>query len=93
MQHATIGTAHWPQGERSPHGVLRLQEGEESFFEDVQNGGEEEGECQENEEFVSELSPVVFGDEFPPELDGSRHGFKFVISLLDRPRRGCFAQN
>lgn len=66
--------------------IFSLQEGEESFFEDVQNGGEEKCKCQENEKFISELSPVVFSDEFPPELYGSRHCFKFIISLLDGPR-------
>ena len=70
-----------------------LQEGEESFFEDVQNGGEEKCKCQENEKFISELSSVVLGDEFPPELDGSRHGFKFIIRFLDRPRWGCFVNS
>lgn len=83
---------HKPHGESSLHVIYFLQEGEESFFEDVQNGGEEKCKCQENEKFISELSPVVLGDEFPPELDGSRHGFKFIISLLDRPRWGCFEQ-
>lgn len=65
--------------------VPGLQEGEQSLLEDVENCGEEEGERQEDEKFVSELSAVVLGDEFSPQLDGPGHGFKFVISLLDGP--------
>lgn len=65
--------------------VPGLQEGEQSLLEDVENCGEEEGECQEDEQFISELSAVVLGYEFSPELDGPSHGLKFVISLLDRP--------
>lgn len=93
VQHTTFGTAHRSQAESSYRVVFDLQEGEQSFFEDVQNGGKEEGQCQENEQFISELSPVVLGNELPPQLDGSRHAFKFIIGLLDRPRRGSFQQN
>lgn len=71
-----------------------LQEGEQSLLKDVEDCGEEEGECQEDEQFVSELSAVVLGDEFPPELNGPRHGLEFFIGLLDCPRGGglktCF---
>lgn len=86
----TSGITHWLPGLSSERVVLGLQEGEESFFEDVKNGGKEEGKCQENEKFIGELPPVVLGDEFSPKLDGSCHGFKFIIGLLDRPWRGCF---
>lgn len=65
--------------------VPGLQEGEQSLLEDVENSGEEEGERQEDEQFVGELSAVVLGDQFPPELDGPRHGLKLVIGLLDCP--------
>lgn len=94
VQRAACGNMHKPEGERSSHIVFFfLQEGKESFFEDVQNSGQKKCQCQENEKFIGELSAVVLGDEFPPELDGSRHGFKFIISLLDRPRWGCFEQS
>lgn len=65
--------------------VPGLQEGEQSLLKDVENCGEEEGERQEDEQFICELSAVVLGDEFPPELDGPRHGLKFVVGLLDCP--------
>ncbi len=65
--------------------VPGLQEGEQSLLKDVENCGEEERERQEDEQFISELSAVVLGDEFPPELDGPRHGLKFVVGLLDCP--------
>lgn len=73
--------------------VPGLQEGEQSLLEDVENSGEEEGERQEDEQFVGELSAVVLGDQFPPELDGPRHGLKLVIGLLDCPWGGCFKQD
>ena len=70
--------------------VPGLQEGEQSLLEDVENCGEEEGERQEDEQFVGELSAVVLGDQFSPELDGPCHGLELVIGLLDCPWGGCF---
>lgn len=70
---------------RVPQKVPGLQEGEQSLLKDVENCGEEEGDCQEDEQFIGELSAVVLGDEFPPELDGPRHGLKLVVGLLDCP--------
>lgn len=70
---------------RAPWKVPGLQEGEQSLLKDVENCGEKEGERQEDEQFICELSAVVLGDELPPELDGPRHGLKFVIGLLDCP--------
>lgn len=70
---------------RAPQTVPGLQEGEQSFLEDVENCGEEEGERQEDEQFVSQLSTVVLGDEFPPQLYGPCHGLELIIGLLDRP--------
>lgn len=69
-----------------------LQEWEKSLLEDVKNGGEEESQCQEDEQFISELPAVVLGDEFPPELNGPRHGLKLLVRLLNRSRRGRFEQ-
>lgn len=67
-----------------------LQEREQSLLKDVENCGEEEGERQEDEQFVSELPTVVLGDEFPAELNGPRHGLKLLVGFLDGPRGGCF---
>lgn len=69
-----------------------LQEGEQSLLKDVEDCGEEEGECQEDEQFVSELPAVVLGNKFPPELNGPRHGLEFLIGLLHCPWGGCFKQ-
>lgn len=77
---------------RAPQTVPGLQEGEQSLLEDVEDSGEEEGERQEDEQFICQLPAVVLGDEFPPQLDGPRHGLKLLICLLDRPRGCCFKQ-
>lgn len=63
----------WPQT------VPGLQEGEQSLLDDVEDRGEEERHRQEDEQFVCELPAVVLGDEFPPQLDGARHGLKLLI--------------
>lgn len=73
------------RGARSLRAGPGLQEGEQSLLEDVDHCGEKEGERQEDEQLVGELSAVVLGDEFPPELDGPRHVLKLVVSLLDCP--------
>lgn len=59
-----------------------LDEGEEAFFEDVQDGGEEEGHGQEDQQFVRQLPPVVLEDQLPPKVDGSRHGSKLLVGFL-----------
>lgn len=77
---------------RGPRAVPGLQEGEQPLLEDVENCGEEEGKRQEDEQFISQLSAVVLGDELPPQLDGPRHVLELVIGLLNRPRGGCCRQ-
>lgn len=74
------------QRERTLQTVPGLEEGEESLLDDVEDGGEEERQRQEDEQFVCELPAVVLGDEFPPQLDGPRHGLKLLVCFLDRPR-------
>lgn len=69
----------------APQKVPGLQEGEQPLLKDVENCGEEERESEEDEQLISELPAVVFGDEFPAELDGPRHGLKFIVGLLDCP--------
>lgn len=70
--------------------VPGLQEGEQSLLKDVENGGEEEGERQEDEQLVGELSAVVLGDELPPELDGPRHAPELTVGLCHCPGGGRF---
>lgn len=82
----------WLWESSSKKRVPGLQEGEKSLLEDVENCGEEESQCQEDEQFVSELPAVVLGDEFSPELNGPRHGLELLICLLDCSRGGCFKQ-
>lgn len=60
-----------------------LQKGEESLFEDVEHSGQEEGEGQEDEQLVRQLAAVVLGDQFPPQLDGPRHGLEFLVCFQD----------
>lgn len=78
----------WREG--APVTVPGLQEGEESLLDDVEDCGEEECQRQEDEQFVCELPAVVLGDEFPPQLDGPRHGLELLIRFLDCPRGCCF---
>ncbi|TNN47918.1 hypothetical protein EYF80_041861 [Liparis tanakae] len=75
-------------GVAPPDGVPGLQEGEQPLLQDVEDGGEEEGERQQEEELVRELPPVVLGEELPPQLDGPRHGPELLAALVDRPRGG-----
>lgn len=65
-----------------------LNEGEETFLEDVEDGGEEEGKSQEDEQLVCQLPSVVLQDEFPSQVDGSRHVFKLLIGFLHCPGGG-----
>lgn len=67
-------------GEGLPRGGL-LQEGKESFLEDVEHGGAEEGQGQEDEQLVRELPPVVLGDELPAQLDGASHGLELLVGV------------
>lgn len=67
---------------------LFLNEGEEAFLEDVEDSGKEEGQSQEDEQFVSQLSSVILKDQLPPQVDGSRHVFKLLIGFLYRPGGG-----
>lgn len=59
-----------------------LYEREEPFLEDVEDGGKEEGQSQEDEQFVCQLPPVVLEDQLPAEMDCSRHGFKLIVGFL-----------
>lgn len=63
----------------------RLNEGEETFLEDVEDGGKEEGKCKEDEQLVCQLPPVVFQDELPAQVNGSCHAFKLLVGFLHRP--------
>lgn len=66
----------------------QLNEGEETFLKDVEDGGEEEGQSQEDEQLVCQLPPVVLQDQFPPQVDGSCHAFKLLVGFLHRPGGG-----
>lgn len=67
---------------------VHLNEREQAFLKDVQDGGEEEGQGQKDEQLVRQLSPVVLEDKFPAEVDGSGHVFKLLVGFLHRPGRG-----
>lgn len=67
------------------HGAYTSKERKESFLEYVEHCGEEEGQREEDEQFISQLPAVVLGDEFPPQLNGPSHGFEFIVGLLDGP--------
>lgn len=66
----------------------RLNEREETFLKDVEDGGEEEGHGQEDEQLVCQLPPVVLEDQFPPQVDGSCHVFELLVGFLHRPGGG-----
>lgn len=77
----------WPHSQTQEPATLQSQKGEEALFDDVEDSGQEEGEGQEDEQLVGQLPAVVLGDELPPQLDGARHGFKFLIGIQDSPGR------
>lgn len=64
----------------SPRG---LYEREEPLLEDVEDGGKEEGQSQEDEQLVCQLPSVVLEDQLPAEVDCSRHVFKLLVGFLD----------
>lgn len=59
-----------------------LDEREEPFLEDVEDGGKEEGQGQKDEQLVRQLPPVVLEDQLPAEVDCSRHAFKLLVGFL-----------
>lgn len=90
-----LNTPRYPRA-NSVHASLRiradpvvwLNEDEDAFFEDVEDGGEEEGQSQEDEQLVRQLPPVVLEDQLPPQVDGSRHISELLVGFLHRPG-GC----
>ena len=60
------------------------QEREESFFQNVQHRGQKERDCQEDEQLVGELAPVVLGDELAAQLNGPGHGLELLVGLQHR---------
>lgn len=64
---------------------MQLNEREETFLEDVEDGGEEEGQSQEDEQLVRQLSAVVLEDQLPPQVDGSRHVLELLVGFLHCP--------
>lgn len=75
----------WPFKE-SP---WELNKRKEPLLKDVEDGGEEEGQSQEDEQLVGQLPPVVLEDQLPPEVDGSRHVLKLLVGFLHRPGGGA----
>lgn len=65
-----------------------LDEGEEPFLQDVEDGGQEEGQSQEDEQLVRQLPAVVLQDQLPAQVDGSRHVLELLVGLLHRPGGG-----
>lgn len=68
--------------------AVQLNEREETFLEDVEDGGEEEGQSQEDEQLVRQLSAVVLEDQLPPQVDGSRHVLELLVGFLHCPGWG-----
>lgn len=58
-----------------------LKKREEALLKDIKNGGEEQGQSQEDEQLVGQLSTVVFEDQFSPEVDRPGHAFKLLIGF------------
>lgn len=58
---------------------FRLNEREESLFQDVEDGGEEQCKSKKDEQFVGEFTSIVFQDEFPAQVDRGRHRFKLLV--------------
>ena len=65
--------------------MLFRSEGEQSLLEDVDDGGKEEGQAEEDEQLIGEFPAVVFGDEFPAQLNGPGHGLELLIGLQHCP--------
>lgn len=42
-----------------------LNEGEEPFFKDIEDGSEEEGQSQEDEQLVCQFPSIVLKDQLP----------------------------
>lgn len=66
--------------------VCWLNEWEQAFLKDVEDGGKEEGQGEEDQQLVCQLSPVVLEDQLPSQVDCSCHAFKLLIGFLHRPR-------
>lgn len=65
-------------------GGQELYERKEPLLEDVEDGGKEEGQCQEDEQLVCQLPPVVLENQLAAEVDCSRHVFKLIVGFLYR---------
>lgn len=84
-----IAGVHSP-GRQVCNSASCLDEGEETFLQDVEDGGEEKGQSQEDEQLVRQLPPVILEDQFPAQVDGSCHVLKLLVGFLHRPgRSGC----
>lgn len=66
----------------------QLNKREETLLKDVEDGGEEEGQSQEDEQLVRQLPPVILEDELPPQVDGSCHVSELLVGFLHRPGGG-----
>lgn len=65
-----------------------LNKGKETFLKDVEDCCKEEGQSEEDEQFVGQFPPVVLQDQFPPQVNGSCHIFKFFICFQHSPGGG-----
>ena len=55
--------------------------GEEAFLDDVEDGGEEEDEGKEDEEFVGALPPPVLGEQLLGALDVTCHAAELILRV------------
>lgn len=62
-----------------------LNEGEEAFFKDVEDGGKEEGQSKKDQQLVRQFPPVVLQDQLPPQMDGPCHVFKLLVGFQHCP--------
>lgn len=61
----------------------------ESLLHYVDYGGQKQSKSQEEEQSVCDLSPVVFGDQLPPQKDGSIQCLELLARLQDSSRKDC----
>lgn len=59
----------------------------QSFLDDVEDGSEEEGECQQNEQPVCPLATTVLGQQLVRALNVATHTLQLLLRVTHRPRR------
>lgn len=58
-----------------------LQKWKEALFHNIEDSSKKKGQGEEYKKLVRQFSAVVLCDELPAQLDGARHGLKFLICI------------